>query len=419
MKVIRIYILTVFVLLNGIGQLFGQVGQKVDHTKVLKVGDDFVPPNTIKIMRGPFNTIDWASLQDKVIVLDFFDTFCTACIEAMPHLQQLQDKLGSKLLIINVGWQDRSTLTRFFDKNEFLKRNKVNLPVIYADDYLGTLFPHVGKPHVVLLFRGKVQAITFSSAINEKNILTLFKTGSITLPLKDDFAVDRGGIQDLNSQSNIVAGSWITGYQNGIPTQGLQFDTDSVTGKFRSSMYNRSIFRALLNTWSRIQRPDFLVNENRVKWIVKDPGRYDDILNIGEEWLGKYGVCYQRIASKKYPDSVVAKMILNDFHHNLGIKSYWGKEKKECLILKRLENSNGNHSPKSGDIKYEGTAVLAAMMDYQNNYPPVLDHVKSDQILSLSKFDTIKELNEQLNGYGMEIVYGNEELDVFVIEEIN
>lgn len=395
---------------------YSQTNKKIDLSAALKVGDPFVPQANTALMRGGEAFIDWSLMDNKVVVLDFFDTYCTSCIEAMPKLQKLQNKLSDKLKIVNVGWQDKATLEKFFAGNAYLKENEVNLSVIHSDSDLQALFPHQGVPHVAMVYKGKVQAITFASSITEENILELYNKGTINLPIKDDFNT---GAKIGKNETNIKGGTWVSGYKNGIVSQALKFEDDSITGLVRTSTFNRSIFRILLNAWTKIKQPGFLVNSNRVIWKVKDPTQYDDINHIGEEWTSAFGISYERVDRFKRVDSVQAKVILNDLHQFLGVRSYWEVKNVDCLILQACPKTEGAGQTIGKGTKYEGTSVLATMIDIQDMYPPVDDRVKSNEILTLAAFNSLDELNVQLRFYGMELVKGKGDMEMFVIEEVN
>lgn len=196
MKYLKQKVLLLMMLVICTHMIHAQTGKNVDLSKVLKTGDIFVTPSAVQQMRGSGKPVDLTKLGDKIIIFDFFDTYCGTCIETMPKLQKLQEKLKNKVQIITVSWQDKVTLEKFFKHNEFLKENNVNLPVIYSDVYLKELFPHLTVPHVVFLYKGKVQAIAGNKVVTEEHILELYDKGTIDLPLKDDFG--KGNLMGLS-----------------------------------------------------------------------------------------------------------------------------------------------------------------------------------------------------------------------------
>src|SRR5215218_2568088 len=72
-------------------------------------------------------------LKGKVVILDFWATYCPPCIEEIPHLMELQAKYGSDLLVIGLhvgGDEDRPKVPAFMD------RLKITYPIAYPEDAL-------------------------------------------------------------------------------------------------------------------------------------------------------------------------------------------------------------------------------------------------------------------------------------------
>jgi thiol-disulfide isomerase/thioredoxin len=73
-------------------------------------------------------------LQGKVVILDFWATYCPPCIEEIPHLMELQAKYGAdKLHIVGLhvgGEEDRPKVP------EFVERLKITYPLAYPEDAL-------------------------------------------------------------------------------------------------------------------------------------------------------------------------------------------------------------------------------------------------------------------------------------------
>ena len=69
---------------------------------------------------------DWQQLKGKVVVLNFWATWCAPCLEELPSLQTLQDftnNTGVVILTVNV----KETPSKI---QQFVTRNGFNLPII-------------------------------------------------------------------------------------------------------------------------------------------------------------------------------------------------------------------------------------------------------------------------------------------------
>ncbi len=72
--------------------------------------------------------------QGKVIVLDFWATYCAPCIEEIPHLKELQAKYGAEnIQVIGLhvgGEEDRPKVP------EFVEKLQITYPLAYPEDVL-------------------------------------------------------------------------------------------------------------------------------------------------------------------------------------------------------------------------------------------------------------------------------------------
>ncbi|MBE0646008.1 MAG: TlpA family protein disulfide reductase [Bacteroidetes bacterium] len=111
------------------------------------------------------------ALKGKVVLIDFFATWCKPCIMAFPHMREWQEKYAEKGLVIvglttYQGRYDGSTVTPAEElkklKDEFIPKQKVTWPVGVEKSGRQTMTDYKvqGIPHVVLIDRaGKVQYV--------------------------------------------------------------------------------------------------------------------------------------------------------------------------------------------------------------------------------------------------------------------
>ncbi len=119
-----------------------------------------VPPPLVlsESIQGPSTTeISWDKLKGKVVVVEFWNTQCAPCIEAIPHLNELAEQFSNRVVFISISDDNGDHLRRF------LKRRPIKSWVV-LDGLLNptrVAFDVHGIPHTVIVdASGKIAAIT-------------------------------------------------------------------------------------------------------------------------------------------------------------------------------------------------------------------------------------------------------------------
>ena len=116
------------------------------------------------------------SLSDykgKVILLDFWATWCTPCRAEIPHFVEMQQKLGPQgFQVIGISMDDEAKPVR-----EFSRDYKINYPVALGDDKLAQSFGGVlGLPvnfiidrdgRIVGKYLGATETSVFDKAVGD------------------------------------------------------------------------------------------------------------------------------------------------------------------------------------------------------------------------------------------------------------
>jgi thiol-disulfide isomerase/thioredoxin len=100
--------------------------------------------------------LDLRAYRGKVVLLDFWATWCASCQLEMPRFVAWQTQYGPRgLQIIGISMDDDPALAR-----KLYKKMKLNYPVAMGDETLGQLYGGVlGLPLAFLIdSQGKVQA---------------------------------------------------------------------------------------------------------------------------------------------------------------------------------------------------------------------------------------------------------------------
>src|SRR5215469_4171672 len=121
------------------------------------------------------NILSLSDFPGKLVILDFWATWCASCIHGFPKLDSLQQKFGDKLQIILVNAKDTrddsSSVLKFLNKWKNNSGRDFHLVTVFFDTVANKLFEHHLIPHYVWINKER-RVIAFSStdAVNEKNI---------------------------------------------------------------------------------------------------------------------------------------------------------------------------------------------------------------------------------------------------------
>ncbi len=160
-------------------------GLSAQQLKPLKIGQK-IPlalwTQPMPVLKGKTQDADSLSLAHyphKLIVLDFWASWCTTCIYTFDKLEKLQQKYPNQLQILLVNEKNsRDTQQRII---ETLKGKKTDRPwdltSFYNDTTLKQLFPHTYLPHYVWIGANReILALTGIELMNEQTIKTLLAT---------------------------------------------------------------------------------------------------------------------------------------------------------------------------------------------------------------------------------------------------
>ena len=421
--------------------ILGQTYVQAQSIKRLKIGDP-VPDIEIKnIINHATTSVRTSDFKKKLLILDFWATWCAPCVASFPKLDSLQKKFGDKIKVLSVTSEAKDKVSSFLQKMKTI--SKILPATATEDSVLEKLFRHRFLPHYVWINNNNVIAITGSDKINEKDIRRVIDGEEISFSVKDDIKTEiLYGTEDAPTfnpsielkvddetklikmpVSNLIFYSSITTYLEGLPRGYRTFHPDIFTAT------NLSIFElyrvALLeNRMSALNLyPGSMIVE------VNDSVLYDKIdvehLHIGglqfADWIRKNGYCYDikvpaELVKEKY------KIMLEDLNRYFGalygIEGVTEKRNAKYLALVRTTQED-KLATKGGPPKLETdkfsisaqnvsiSKLIVRLFQPLQTYPPIVDETdykgKIDMQLTC-ELSNLETLNTELKKYDLSLV---------------
>ncbi|MEZ2335687.1 redoxin family protein [Mucilaginibacter sp. RCC_168] len=147
----------------------------------VKTGD-VVPDIKFQLLNAPVKSATLGKLKGKIVLIEFWATWCSPCVEAMRHLVQLQTKYRNKIQIITVTDEKEARI------RQFLNSRPSNLWfAMDTGELITQVFPHRVIPHTVVISPdGKLIANTTPESITALVIDSLLQQKEVHLVEKKE-----------------------------------------------------------------------------------------------------------------------------------------------------------------------------------------------------------------------------------------
>jgi uncharacterized protein (TIGR03435 family) len=167
-----------------------------------KIGDVPPPLTLSKMIQGsPPSEINWDKLKGKVVVLEFWATWCGPCIQSIPHLNGLAEQFKNKPVVFISVTSENEDVVRLFLKNHPMKT------WIGLDDYeiVNKAFHVQGIPHAVIVdAEGHIAAIAHPKDIKPEHLEEILAGEKCSLPAPTVYTIDRSSDEIVSNQAQAL-----------------------------------------------------------------------------------------------------------------------------------------------------------------------------------------------------------------------
>jgi thiol-disulfide isomerase/thioredoxin len=229
-------------------------GQNLAAKDSLKIGDR-VPDVVIdNILRYKTPQAKLSDFEGKLLILDFWATWCKPCVEMIPRADSLEKQFAGKVVFLPVTYQRAGEVAAFRDKYARRKALRIHTPEVVSDTALARLFPHHALPHYVWIAPDRtLAAVTNWDQVTADNIRRLLDGQQAGLEVKADekllgYDAQRSSLSDFASthadafRQNSRSRSIYTGYIPGLSGQVTLKRPQDPAGDWRVTFTNITPF---------------------------------------------------------------------------------------------------------------------------------------------------------------------------------
>ncbi len=325
--------------------------------KPLKIGDVVPEIKFDSVFNNGGRSIALSDLKGKAVILDFWATWCGACLAGLPKMVEIQKRYQNDLVVLPVSMDRTVSLKTFYQNNNF------QLPTAWVkkDHVVNVFFPHQEIPHYIWINKdNKVAAITSSGEITDKNIQD-FLNGTVELNIGgaehpnlmdasrslviDSIEINRSS-RSRSLDSNILSQSVISKYDHRI-TQSGSFTRKGYKDRFLN-FNNYSISHLYLvahfgfvpgGSWDKLYID--IDDSTLVYPIYQDKKVLDD-------WQENHSYSYRLVLPEKRANkSLLYKRMQDDLKDFFAIDAKLEMREVDCMVLKALDTKMNNLSSTS------------------------------------------------------------------------
>ena len=451
---LKLIILLIFIILN-----FASNAQI--PVKSISVGQNIPDVETHTILNYPTTKAKISDFKGKLLILDFWATYCAPCVGMFPKTDSLQKVFNGMVQFLSITKEPKSKVEVFL-KNMFNVRHISPLTIV-NDTLFSQLFPFSTIPYYVWIDKnGKVIAMTGAEDVTASNIEAALNGEVTTFANRDDvrkrnidikkslfllsynFTIkDSLNKKDEVRKSDILSYSIATKYVENVTNGQLVFDMDHFAA-YNTSIdflyrffYDAGYYEApVRGAFDSKSTHVFEVSDSLTNRITNPRESLQGTKQI-TEWARNNAVCYEIYYPKGLSWKEKMELVKNDldryFAKPMGFSVHVEKRIDSNInVLRRIDNkivlsTTGGEAIEHHDRysynqhNYTFTELINILNDYffQNKKVSFIDKSGYGRVdIQLNcDMSNINSINEALNKYGLKFDVEPSKTNVLVFSD--
>lgn len=364
-----------------------------------------------KILNFEKSEAKLSDFKNKVVILDFWATWCVPCIQSFPHLEALQSTFTADVQVMTVASDPEARITRFLD------HRAMKLPIVIDEkNALAKIFPHGTIPHTVVIDKsGTVQVIATPSDITEETIRKILSGQAVNIAEKDDEKIFDFSLP-LSGNENFTYQITITPYNKNYATYSDDNGGEApYTGRriLATNLSVRALYEIAYQFPARTRTIVDVSDLSKFEWSEQNAICFD--LIVPEELGGqRFEIMKQQLSIYYKYQTVVEKRVVP-------VKIMQRIKGTEFLIPAAKAGATATSKDTRNGLSMMGVP-LEKLTDFLESKfkQPVVHETNQEGLydIEIPWFnESPRKIHEELKKLGLELVDGEREINVLVIKD--